>query len=83
MYNVEWELIRQKNHILQLCNDEKYEEALLLLDFSESLWKECSYAYKTREIRERIKRELSELVFQASHWKTEEKWRKLLDKVPA
>ncbi len=60
MYNVEWELVRQKNRILELVNEERYEEALLLLDFSESLWKECSYAYKTREIRERIKRELGE-----------------------
>lgn len=79
---LDWELIRQKNRILELVNEERYEEALLLLDFSESLWKECSYAYKTREIRERIKRELGELVFQSTHWKTEEKWRKLLDKVP-
>ena len=81
--HLDWELIRQKNRILGLVNDEKYEEALLLLDFSEALWKDCSYAYKTREIRERISREIGEHIFQATHWKTEKKWRDLLEKVPA
>lgn len=51
-------LIRQKDHILNLVRDGQYEEALTLLAFSEDLWATCTYAYKTREIRERIREEL-------------------------
>lgn len=75
-------LIRQKDHILQLVNDEKFEEAITLLDFSANLWETCSYAYKTREIRERIRRELNERIWNATHWKQEKKWNDLLASVP-
>jgi hypothetical protein len=49
--NLDNALIHQKDHILNLVRDEKYEEAILLLNFSEELWATCEYAYKTREIR--------------------------------
>jgi len=74
-------LIRQKDHILTLVNEEKYEEAIVLLDFSEELWAECTYAYKTREIRERIKNALREKIHVCAHWKQHEKWKKLLDSI--
>jgi hypothetical protein len=75
-------LVRQKDRILDLCNAEKYEEALTLLDFAEEMWAECSYAYKTREIRDRIRRALNENIWNAEHWKQKEKLQKLLATVP-
>jgi hypothetical protein len=75
-------LVGQKDRILGLCNAEKYEEALLLLDFTEEMWAACQYAYKTREIRDRIRRDLNENVWNAEHWKQKEKWQKLLVTVP-
>lgn len=74
-------LIRQKNAILELVNDGQYEEALTLLAFSEDLWATCTYAYKTREIRERIREELRAKQHVCAHWKQHEKWAKLLAKV--
>lgn len=80
-YHIENELMRQKDHIIGLVNDEKYEEALSLLNFSADLWARVGYDYKTREIRERIKRDIKEHLWNCSHWKTEEKWNKLLVQV--
>jgi hypothetical protein len=76
-------LIRQKNHILGLINDEKYGEAILLLNFSEDLWATCTYAYKTRELRDRICNELRAKQGVCAHWKQHEKWKKLAEKVYA
>lgn len=74
-------LIRQKDAILALVNNEEYEQALTLLAFSEDLWATCSYAYKTSEIRERIRTALREKQHVCAHWKQHEKWAKLLAKV--
>jgi hypothetical protein len=71
-------LIRQKDHILDLVRDEKYEEAIVLLNFSEDLWATCTYAYKTREIRERIRDALRAKQHVCAHWKQHEKWAKML-----
>lgn len=78
---LDFALIRQKDHILGLVRDEKYEEALTLLNFSANLWEVCSYAYKTAEIREIIRRAVREHVINASHWKQEKKWEDLLASV--
>ena len=80
--NIDAMLIRQKDHILGLCNDGKYEEVLSLLKFSEELWAECSYAYKTREIRDRVRRAVQEELWNATHWKTKEKYENLLKTIP-
>ena len=78
---LDFALIRQKDHILTLVRDEQYEEAITLLDFSANLWETCSYAYKTREIKEIIKDALRAKQHVCAHWKQHEKWAKLLAKV--
>jgi ribosomal protein L22 len=74
-------LVDQKNQILNLVRDGQYEEALALLDFSKGLWETCRYAYKTREIRNIIRDELTEKRNVCGHWKQHQKWAKLLEKV--
>jgi len=74
-------LIRQKDHIRDLVNDGKYEEALALLDFTEEVWRLDRYDYKTREIRNDIKEALRAKKTACAHWKQHEKWAKLLDKI--
>lgn len=74
-------LIRQKDNILNLVRDGLYEEALTLLNFSEDLWATCTYAYKTREIKDIIRAELRAKQGVCSHWKQHEKWANLLAKV--
>jgi hypothetical protein len=81
LHYIENQLIHQKNHIIDLVNDEKYEEALSLLNFSAELWESIGYAYKTAEIRDRIREAIKAHVFDSTHWKTEEKWNNLLAKV--
>ena len=76
------ELIRQKDHIRGLVFDEKYEEAILLLNFVAPLWADCSYAYKTEEIKELIRQEIRHHINEATHWKTEKKFTDLLAVVP-
>ena len=75
---LDFALIRQKDHILSLVNEDKFEEAIALLNFSENLWDVASYSYKTREIREIIKTALREKQHVCAHWKTHEKLAKLL-----
>lgn len=77
---MEYALIRQKDHILTLVRDEKYEEAIMLLNFSEDLWRTVNYAYKTREIRQIIKSELLTKQGCCAHWKQHEMWGKLMAK---
>jgi len=81
MYHVENELIGQKNFILELVNDEKFEEALSLLNFAAPLWERAGYDYKTREIRGRITLAIKEKLWNCIHWKSEEKWNNLLAKI--
>lgn len=50
------ELIHQKNHLLDLINEGKKKEALLLLKFVEEMWRACNYGYKVEEVRERCKK---------------------------
>jgi hypothetical protein len=78
---IDFVLIRQKDHILTLVNDGKYEEANTLLNYSAELWAECSYTYKFLEIKDRIRRAILEEVNTSTHWKTEAKWRDMLEKV--
>jgi hypothetical protein len=81
-YEIENELVRQKDRINALINDERYEEATALIDFAEELWAKASYAYKTLELRRRIREEVWGKIVHAEHHKTEEKWRRLYDKLP-
>lgn len=48
-------LVRQKNKILLLINNNCHEAATMLLDFTADLWKGQGYEYKTRELRAIIK----------------------------
>lgn len=75
---MEYALIRQKDHILNLIWEEKYEEAIALLKFTEELWALTSYAYKTQELRNIIKDALRVKQHVCAHWKQHEKWAKLL-----
>jgi hypothetical protein len=52
-------VIHQKDLILKLIFEEKYDNALATLVVVENFWSQVSYAYKTRELREVIKREKS------------------------
>jgi len=74
-------LIRQKDHILQLIYDQRYEEALALLDFTAEVWKLDRYDYKTRELRNIIKGEVREKLMVCAHWKQHQKWRAMYDKI--
>ena len=78
--NLDNELVNQKNHLLELVADEKFEEAITILEFVAELWAKCNYAYKTKEIRTRIRDKIQAYIFNANHHKTVEKWQKLLAK---
>lgn len=81
MYNLENELVRQKDHILSLINNEEYEEANLLLNFSKELWAKASYAYKWDELKQRIRAELLNKRQCCAHWKQHQKWDNLLQTI--
>ncbi len=74
-------LMAQKNHIIDLIDSDKFDEAIILIDFSANLWKSCSYDYKTRELKQRIRDALLKKQEVCAHWKQHEKWRKLLDSI--
>ncbi len=74
-------IMAQKSHIIDLIDSDKFEDAILLLDFSERLWAASSYAYKTRELRQRLQNALVEKRNHCGHWKQHEKWAKLLSQV--
>ena len=74
-------LMAQKDHIRGLVFEEKFEEALALLDFSERLWASVSYAYKTREVKELIKDTLRKKIHVCAHWKQHQKWKTLHDSI--
>ena len=74
-------LIRQKNALLELINDDKFEEALARLEFVRELWEENSYAYKYLELKRNMKERIQQLTGESTHWKQEQKWRNMMDKV--
>lgn len=78
---LDYALVRQKDKLLQLINDEKYEEAFSILEFVKDLWESCSYGYKYLEVKHRIVLCLESEVLTSSHWKTELKWVTLLNRV--
>ena len=55
-YNVENELIQQKNRIIALINHERYNEALIVLEILTPLWHKVGYGYKVAELAERIEK---------------------------
>jgi hypothetical protein len=74
-------LIHQKDKLRQLIFDEKYEQAATTLEFVKEFWKEASYDYKYREIKEFITSEIRQNITNADHWKEREKWENLLHKL--
>ena len=83
MYNIENELVNQKNAILALVNAEDYERALSALALLEPLWITCEYGYKARELRQRIRDEARMRALQSDHWSTRQKWERLYGAVSA
>ena len=81
MYQIENELVHQKDAIRDLINNEDYEGAITLINFSEELWAKCGYGYKTRELRQLVKDAAQHNLNISEHWKTQEKWQKMLTKV--
>ena len=69
-FPIENELVHQKNTILEAINEGRYEEAALLIAFSEELWRVCDYGYKTNELKQRILDSLRENINSAEHHKT-------------
>lgn len=47
-------LIKQKDNICKLINEEEYELALAALMFNRDLWEICNYGYKFHELQSRI-----------------------------
>ncbi len=76
-------LVMQKNALLTLVNEGKYEEATAILNFLAPSWEAERYGYKVREIRERIKRELDSLIFNSEHHSTEAKWQRMKERCAA
>ncbi len=76
-YNVENELVHQKNAILRLVNDGEYEQALTHLNLVGPLWMECGYGYKLKEIRQRVKDTYWHNYVMAEHHQTQAKWERL------
>ncbi len=81
LYNIETQLVHQKNAILALVNDERYEEASTLLAFAHELWAHVGYEYKFFEIRRRIQEELRTKEVQADHHATAAKYLRLYQSV--
>ncbi len=76
-------LVMQKNALLTLVNEGKYEQASTILDFLAPSWEAERYGYKVREIRERIRRELDDLAFHAEHHQTEAKYKCMKERLCA
>ncbi len=72
-------LMAQKDYILKLINDEEYQSALHLLTFSKKLWASLNYGYKTKEIFERLKREVNVKILESKHHKTTKHFEELLN----
>jgi hypothetical protein len=53
-YNVENTVVNQKNDIIDDINEGHYDAALAKLDVLTGLWVSCDYAYKGRELCDRI-----------------------------
>lgn len=47
-------LVRQKDLIIHLLNNEKFVEAETCLQLVTELWSACNYDYKLRELRVRM-----------------------------
>jgi hypothetical protein len=67
-------LVHQKNHLLEMINAERFDEALALLALLEEVWVACDYAYKVREIRERVKDEVRQRYLNADRAAIRAKW---------
>jgi len=52
------ELVKQKDIILHMCNDEKFTEAISMLAVVRSMWVAVDYGYKGLEIIGRIRNQL-------------------------
>lgn len=74
------ELVDQKNAIYKLILNEEYEKAMDLLVFSRKLWEANTYGYKYTELVNIIKRDISTLKCTCGHWKSEEKYQRLLNR---
>lgn len=72
-------LVHQKNTILGLVWDEKFDQALSHLELVKELWDVYSYSYKYREIRQIIIDRVRQKWIEADHWKVEQKWKNYLD----
>ena len=76
-------LVSQKNDLLRMVNEGKYEDAIAILAFLTPSWTADGYGYKVREIRERISRELDNLAFHSEHHSTEAKWKRMKERLAA
>ena len=76
-------LIRQKNALLELLWEDKFEEVLSKLEFVKELWEENRYGYKYVEIKRIMADRVFQLIGESTHWKQEQKWREMLSKVRA
>lgn len=54
MVDFDNQLVRQKNKIIELINDNKIEQAKAALEVVAEMWEANKYGYKVKELNERI-----------------------------
>jgi hypothetical protein len=59
-------LVHQKDHIIDLIDSGKHNEAMAILKFVKELWETASYGYKYNELKERGIRATDD---HTGHWK--------------
>lgn len=80
-FNIENELVHQKDAILTTINEGQIEKAVSLLQFAKELWYKCSYGYKFEELKQRLENECNAHRGMCAHWKTHEAWERRLNLV--
>ena len=70
-------LVAQKDALLAMVNDERFEEAMAALAVVQRFWRAVGYGYKADEVRQRIRDGIDERIRLADHWNTRQRLGKL------
>ena len=82
MFDIENEIVHQKDTILKFINNDEFELATTLLNFSQELWSKANYGYKLQELRARVRQAVQAKITDGEHHQTVSKWQRLLAKLP-
>lgn len=80
-YNIDNFLVHQKNEIIDLINNEQFDEANKILNFIAPLWFAANYGYKYHELVKRWNMAVKDKIVTATHHKTRMKWEQVLENV--